>query len=136
MKNVSDILADIIALVLSGGSSTTALSLRTLFNEIVNSFSNFKTGGKLFEVEVGYKDAFRPSSAGAFATVDMIGGSSVVVSTTTIALLTNASNWTNNQYTGATALTGQKAGDWYITSDYDYKFITGTTVRRIYYPLT
>jgi len=137
MANIDQIKQAIIDTVLTGGSRTMALSIRTILNQIADSYANFKNGGKLFEVEVGYKDAFRPSSAGAFATVDMIGvsGPSAVTNSATKALLENNANWTNNQYIGV-AITGQVAGDWYINDSHDYKFFTRLgvlTARRIYY---
>lgn len=57
-------------------------------------------------------------------------GSSQVSSTATIALLENNTNWTNNIYTGATALTAQGAGDFYINNTYDYKFYTTSGVLK------
>lgn len=139
MANVAEILIDITTMVLSGGSSTTALSLRTIYTKIVNSYPNFQDGGKLFEVEVGYKGTFRPSSAGAFATVDMLGaaGSAEVTDGITIALLEDDTNWTNNIYSGAAIVT-QNPGDFYINNYCDYKFFTLSgvvTVRRIPFSL-
>jgi len=62
-----------------------------------------------------------------------ISQSSEVTNAATIALLEDNANWTNNQYTGATAITGQDVGDFYINDSHDFKFRTGTTVRRIPY---
>lgn len=59
--------------------------------------------------------------------------SNEVTDISTIALLENDSNWTNNSYTGPTITNLQYPGDWYINDFYDYKFRTSTTVRRILY---
>lgn len=48
--------------------------VRLMIQDLIDSMPVFKTGGLLFETEVGYKDAYRPTSSGAFATVDMIKG--------------------------------------------------------------
>lgn len=75
MAGIPEIKQDIIDKILTGGARTMAASVRSILNKILDSSPNYETGGKLFEVEVGYKDGYRPSSAGAFATVDMLGGS-------------------------------------------------------------
>ncbi len=72
--NVSQILDLIISKILSGGRRTTAENTREVLNEITNSYANFATGGNSFEAEVGYKNAYRPESPEAFASVDMIKG--------------------------------------------------------------
>lgn len=131
-----EIAQDITDTILTGGARTMALSFRIILNKILNSFPNFKNGGKLFEVEVGYLGAFRPGSAGAFATVDMLGGVSEVTDSATIALLEDESNWTDLKHYNGPAITMQYAGDFYINDDYDYKFYTNSgtiTVRRIPY---
>lgn len=71
--SVDEIINEITAKILSGGRRTTADNVRTVLTETAQSFSNFKTGGLLFEVESGYSGGFRPNSPGAFATVDMLG---------------------------------------------------------------
>lgn len=63
--------------------------------------------------------------------VSLIGGSSEITNTTIIAQLQNNSNWTDNTYTG-TAITGQASGNFFVDSNFDYKFYSGgTKVRRI-----
>jgi hypothetical protein len=55
-----------------------------------------------------------------------------VSSGSTIALLEDDDNWTDNLYTGS-AIAGQKTGDWYDNGEIRYNFITATTVGRIPY---
>jgi hypothetical protein len=135
MKNTSGILSDIAAFILSGGKRTKADNTRTILNEIAVSYPNFLDGGLNFESAVGYKDDFRPIAPNAFATVDMVptvSGGSKVTNSTTISLLTNDSNWTDNEYTG-TAISGQHASDWYRAGGIWYFFDTSTFVIRIPY---
>jgi len=61
---------------------------------------------------------------------------SIVTNAPTIALLENDANWTTNHYTGTAITNPQNAGDWYINENYDYKFRTASTVRRILYSAT
>lgn len=50
--------------------------VRSQIQDVIDSVPVFKTGGLLFETEVGYAGTFRPTSPEAFATVDMIKGTS------------------------------------------------------------
>lgn len=51
--------------------------VRLMVQDLIDSMPVFKTGGLLFENEVGYKNDYRPTSAGAFSSVDMIKGSEI-----------------------------------------------------------
>lgn len=51
----------------------TAAKDNPLRKDFIDSFLNLVDGGLLLENEAGYKDFFRPTSPGSFATVDMIG---------------------------------------------------------------
>lgn len=128
--------------ILSGGGRTRAFGIRETLYAAIDSLYNNKDGGFNTEAVTGYKTELDLSAADARAFVHkafvlaLVGSStSQVTHAPTIALLTDDANWTNNHYTGPTITNPQKAGDWYITDDYDYKFRSATTVRRIYYPL-
>jgi len=53
-KNKVNITSDIVAEIRSGNSDTTALGLRTILYEILDSYANVKDGGLLYETAVGY----------------------------------------------------------------------------------
>lgn len=53
-KNKLNITSDIVAEIRSGNSDTTALGLRTILYEILDSYANVKDGGLLYETAVGY----------------------------------------------------------------------------------
>lgn len=62
----------------------------------------------------------------------IISSSSKVTNETTIGLLVDTSNWTENLYTGTTIL-GQNEGDWYDSGTHRFLFITSSTISRIPY---
>lgn len=73
-KNTAGLIEDVVAFILSGDRRTTAQNLRTLLFNYLDSMPNNIDAGTIFQNELGYAGSFRPTSANAFATVDMLPG--------------------------------------------------------------